>query len=184
MRPLLRPSPPPPGSAQPLCRSIGAANLGPSLPHTPARSPVMIRSVPTPEVRPAVVSTPAAIPAVIVPRPASAIVQASVSPMGVRGAGQPVAAPCCECSPERSAGQFNSDRYATVPVMSATSRDEGLVRKVGPWGLAASIVSIVVGAGRKSPAWRHCSASACSSTSSRPGVFARSRRVRPREPVA
>jgi amino acid transporter len=31
--------------------------------------------------------------------------------------------------------------------MSATSRDEGLVRKVGPWGLAASIVSIVVGAG-------------------------------------
>jgi amino acid transporter len=31
--------------------------------------------------------------------------------------------------------------------MNATSRDEGLVRKVGPWGLAASIVSIVVGAG-------------------------------------
>jgi APA family basic amino acid/polyamine antiporter len=31
--------------------------------------------------------------------------------------------------------------------MNATSRDEGLVRKVGPWGLAASVVSIVVGAG-------------------------------------
>jgi basic amino acid/polyamine antiporter, APA family len=31
--------------------------------------------------------------------------------------------------------------------MNATSRDAGLVRKVGPWGLAASIVSIVVGAG-------------------------------------
>jgi APA family basic amino acid/polyamine antiporter len=31
--------------------------------------------------------------------------------------------------------------------MIATSRDAGLVRKVGPWGLAASIVSIVVGAG-------------------------------------
>jgi basic amino acid/polyamine antiporter, APA family len=31
--------------------------------------------------------------------------------------------------------------------MNATPRDEGLVRKVGPWGLAASIVSIVVGAG-------------------------------------
>jgi APA family basic amino acid/polyamine antiporter len=31
--------------------------------------------------------------------------------------------------------------------MNATSRDEGLVRKVGPLGLAASIVSIVVGAG-------------------------------------
>jgi basic amino acid/polyamine antiporter, APA family len=32
--------------------------------------------------------------------------------------------------------------------MNATSsRDEGLVRKVGPWGLAASVVGIVVGAG-------------------------------------
>lgn len=31
--------------------------------------------------------------------------------------------------------------------MSAASRDEGLVRKVGPWGLAAGVVSIVVGAG-------------------------------------
>ncbi len=31
--------------------------------------------------------------------------------------------------------------------MNAKSRDEGLVRKVGPWGLAASVVSIVVGAG-------------------------------------
>jgi basic amino acid/polyamine antiporter, APA family len=31
--------------------------------------------------------------------------------------------------------------------MSAVSRDEGLVRKVGTWGLAASVVSIVVGAG-------------------------------------
>jgi basic amino acid/polyamine antiporter, APA family len=31
--------------------------------------------------------------------------------------------------------------------MNATSRDAGLVRKVGPWGLAASVVSIVVGAG-------------------------------------
>ena len=31
--------------------------------------------------------------------------------------------------------------------MNATSRDAGLARKVGPWGLAASIVSIVVGAG-------------------------------------
>ena len=31
--------------------------------------------------------------------------------------------------------------------MSAASRDEGLVRKVGTWGLAASVVSIVVGAG-------------------------------------
>ena len=31
--------------------------------------------------------------------------------------------------------------------MIATSRDAGLVREVGPWGLAASIVSIVVGAG-------------------------------------
>ena len=26
--------------------------------------------------------------------------------------------------------------------MNATSRDEGLVRKVGPWGLAASIVGV------------------------------------------
>jgi APA family basic amino acid/polyamine antiporter len=31
--------------------------------------------------------------------------------------------------------------------MNATSRDDGLVRKVGPWGLAASVVGIVVGAG-------------------------------------
>ena len=31
--------------------------------------------------------------------------------------------------------------------MNTTSRDEGLVRKIGPWGLAASVVSIVVGAG-------------------------------------
>ena len=31
--------------------------------------------------------------------------------------------------------------------MSAVSRDEGLVRKVGPWGLAAGVVSLVVGAG-------------------------------------
>jgi APA family basic amino acid/polyamine antiporter len=31
--------------------------------------------------------------------------------------------------------------------MNATSRDEGLVRKIGPWGLAAGVVSIVVGAG-------------------------------------
>jgi APA family basic amino acid/polyamine antiporter len=31
--------------------------------------------------------------------------------------------------------------------MNATSRDDGLVRKVGSWGLAASVVSIVVGAG-------------------------------------
>ncbi len=31
--------------------------------------------------------------------------------------------------------------------MNATTRDAGLVRQVGPWGLAASIVSIVVGAG-------------------------------------
>jgi amino acid transporter len=31
--------------------------------------------------------------------------------------------------------------------MSSASRDEGLVRKVGPWGLAASVVSMVVGAG-------------------------------------
>jgi basic amino acid/polyamine antiporter, APA family len=31
--------------------------------------------------------------------------------------------------------------------MSATSRDEGLVRRVGPWGLAAGVVSIIVGAG-------------------------------------
>src|SRR5579859_1457427 len=31
--------------------------------------------------------------------------------------------------------------------MKATSRDEGLVRKVGPWGLAASVIGIVVGAG-------------------------------------
>ena len=31
--------------------------------------------------------------------------------------------------------------------MKATSRDDGLVRKVGPWGLAASVIGIVVGAG-------------------------------------
>src|SRR3984957_6268937 len=31
--------------------------------------------------------------------------------------------------------------------MKATVRDDGLVRKVGPWGLAASIIGIVVGAG-------------------------------------
>lgn len=31
--------------------------------------------------------------------------------------------------------------------MNTTSRDDGLVRKVGPWGLAASVIGIVVGAG-------------------------------------
>lgn len=31
--------------------------------------------------------------------------------------------------------------------MKTTSRDDGLVRKVGPWGLAASVIGIVVGAG-------------------------------------
>lgn len=31
--------------------------------------------------------------------------------------------------------------------MEKTSRDDGLVRKVGPWGLAASVIGIVVGAG-------------------------------------
>jgi APA family basic amino acid/polyamine antiporter len=31
--------------------------------------------------------------------------------------------------------------------MKATLRDDGLVRKVGPWGLAASVIGIVVGAG-------------------------------------
>lgn len=31
--------------------------------------------------------------------------------------------------------------------MEVTSRDDGLMRKVGPWGLAASVIGIVVGAG-------------------------------------
>ena len=31
--------------------------------------------------------------------------------------------------------------------MNTTSRDDGLVRRVGPWGLAASVIGIVVGAG-------------------------------------
>jgi APA family basic amino acid/polyamine antiporter len=31
--------------------------------------------------------------------------------------------------------------------VETTSRDDGLVRKVGPWGLAASVIGIVVGAG-------------------------------------
>src|ERR1700733_10672712 len=36
---------------------------------------------------------------------------------------------------------------ATVPRVSEHERDTGLVRAVGPWGLTASIVNIVVGAG-------------------------------------
>ncbi len=34
-----------------------------------------------------------------------------------------------------------------MPVLSESPRDSGLVRAVGPWGLSASIVNIVVGAG-------------------------------------
>ena len=37
--------------------------------------------------------------------------------------------------------------YVTVQNMTVTSRDDGLVRKVGPWALAASVIGIVVGAG-------------------------------------
>jgi basic amino acid/polyamine antiporter, APA family len=59
----------------------------------------------------------------------------------------PVGPPASECSPERNPRQFGRYPCATVPAMNATSRDAGLVRKVGPWGLAASVVSIVVGAG-------------------------------------
>src|ERR1700730_14642676 len=36
---------------------------------------------------------------------------------------------------------------ATVPPVHESQRDTGLVRAVGPWALAASIVSLIVGAG-------------------------------------
>jgi amino acid transporter len=47
-----------------------------------------------------------------------------------------------------AAGPFRRSRLrATVARVREHERDSGLVRAVGPWGLAASIVNIVVGAG-------------------------------------
>src|SRR6266403_6302500 len=37
--------------------------------------------------------------------------------------------------------------HATVPPVHESQRDIGLIRAVGPWALAASIVSMIVGAG-------------------------------------
>ena len=43
--------------------------------------------------------------------------------------------------------QVGPRRHATVPLVHESQRDIGLVRAVGPWALAASIISMVIGGG-------------------------------------
>ena len=80
--------------------------------------------------------SPEGLPAPMIPRSASAIAQASVSPVGSRkgptGSGPLLASVARKRS--SASGRLDILRCATVPPMNTTSRDEGLVRKIGPWG--------------------------------------------------